>query len=372
MKKVLFVATVVKTHIMEFHLPYLKMFKDLGWETFVAAKNDYENHDDCKIPFCDHYYDIPFDRFPLKTANVHSYQLLKKIIRKNNFDLIHCHTPVGAMVARLAANHSRKHGTRIIYTAHGFHFYQGAPLINWLVYFPAEWICSFMTDTLITINKEDFAFAQRHMHARNIVYVPGVGIDLSKFCIHKINPQTKRNELEIPENKLWILTVGELIPRKNHERLIKAVADIPNCYLTIAGRGKLKDELTTLINDLNVGDRVKLLGYRSDVAELCEASDVFAFPSIQEGLPVALMEAMACGKAIICSRIRGNIDLIDPKGGILFNPYDSNDIKRALLEILHCNRFQMGQHNIQTVQAFGLDSVMQQMTHIYHQTEVAK
>lgn len=371
MKKVLFVATVVKTHIMEFHLPYLKMFKDHGWETFVAAKNDYENPEDCKIPFCDHYYDIPFNRFPLKTANVHSYQLLKKIISENNFDLIHCHTPVGAMVARLAANHSRKHGTRVIYTAHGFHFYKGAPLINWLVYFPVEWVCSFMTDILITINKEDFTFAQKHMHARDIVYVPGVGIDLSRFCIHRIDSQRKRNELGIPADMLWILTVGELIPRKNHERLIKAVANIPNCYLTIAGRGKLKDELTDLIQNLGIENRVKLLGYRSDVAELCESSDLFAFPSIQEGLPVALMEAMACGKAVICSRIRGNIDLIDSNGGILFNPYDCNDIKNALLEISHCDRVQMGQHNIQIVQAFGLDSVMQQMIHIY-QIEVAK
>lgn len=156
-KKVLFVATVVKTHIMEFHIPYLKMFKEHGWETAVAARNDYENPDDCVIPYCDSYYDIPFERSPIKPGNITSYKKLKKIIGEGAYDILHCHTPVGAMIARLAAIKARKKGTRVIYTAHGFHFFKGAPLLNWLIYFPVEWICSFLTDTLITINQEDYA-----------------------------------------------------------------------------------------------------------------------------------------------------------------------------------------------------------------------
>lgn len=179
-KKVLFVATVVKTHINVFHLPYLKMLKEMGYKTYVAAKNDFVN-EPCVIPYCDNYIDIPFERNPLNKNNISAYRMLKKVIDKENFDIIHCHTPVGGALTRIAARKSRKKGTKVIYTAHGFHFYKGAPLKNWLMYYPAERFCSYFTDALITINKEDYALAQRKMKAQKIYYIPGVGIDLNKF-----------------------------------------------------------------------------------------------------------------------------------------------------------------------------------------------
>ncbi len=160
MKKVLFVATVVKTHIMQFHLPYLKMFQVAGWETAVASRNDYENPADCVIPYCDHFYDIPFERMPWKPKNVTAYGMLKQIIDSEHYDIIHCHTPVGALIARLAARDARKRGTRVIYTAHGFHFFTGAPLQNWLLFYPPERLLAPATDVLITINKEDYARAK--------------------------------------------------------------------------------------------------------------------------------------------------------------------------------------------------------------------
>lgn len=365
MKKVLFVATVVKTHIMEFHLPYLKMFQEKGWKTAVAARNDYENLSDCNIPYCDSYYDVPFERFPLKPKNIKSYLMLKKVMNENHYDIIHCHTPVGAMLARLAACKTRRNGTKVIYTAHGFHFYKGAPLINWLVYFPVEWICSFMTDTLITINQEDYAFAKKHMHAKKIEYVSGVGIDLNKFNCEKIVPNEKRQELGVPDDKIWILNVGELIHRKNQSTLIKAVSEIPNAYLTIAGRGVLENELRQQIKEYHLNDRVELLGYRTDISKLCQAADVFAFPSFQEGLSVALMEAMACGKPIVCSRIRGNIDLVDQEGGELFDPYDVKDMRLALERVIQRDKKQLGIYNREKIQAFGIEKVMSQMWQIY-------
>ena len=155
MKKVLYVATVVKNHIMEFHIPYLKMLKEMGWETAVAARNDYENPSECVIPFCDIYYDIPFERNPFRLGNIKAYKELKMVIDEGNYDIIHCHTPVGALLTRLAAENARKRGTKVFYTAHGFHFYKGAPLINWLLFYPAERLLAHMTDVLITINKED-------------------------------------------------------------------------------------------------------------------------------------------------------------------------------------------------------------------------
>ncbi len=364
-KKVLFVATVVKTHIMEFHIPYLKLFKDNGWETFVAARNDYDDFENCIIPYCDHYFDIPFERFPLKVANIRAYKILKKVIDDNKFNIIHCHTPVGAMITRLAAISARKKGTKVIYTAHGFHFYKGAPLLNWIIYFPVEWLCAFMTDTLITINQEDYHFATKYIQARSVKYIPGVGIDLSKFSQQNIDIVAKRRSLDIPNDKIWIISVGELIPRKNHIRLIKAISEIPNIYLTIAGRGILKDDIETLINQMGLHNRVKLLGYRFDIPELCTSADIFALPSIQEGLPVALMEAMACSKAVVCSRIRGCTDLIDRHGGILFNPHHISDIKEAILTLLKSDRAEMGMYNHAAIQQYDIASIICYMQNIY-------
>ena len=365
-KKVLFVATVVKTHIMEFHIPYLKMFKEHGWETAVAARNDYENPEDCVIPYCDAFYDIPFERSPIKPDNITSYKRLKKIIDEGKYDIIHCHTPVGAMLTRLSARKARKKGTRVIYTAHGFHFYKGAPLLNWLIYFPVEWVCSFLTDALITINQEDYAFAKKHMHAKKVEYVPGVGIDLDKFDVSSVNVSEIRKALSIPDDKVWILNVGELIPRKNQELLIRAIADISEIYLTIAGRGELQEQLENTIRELHLEERVRLLGYRNDISDLCQAADIFAFPSLQEGLSVALMEAMACGKPVVCSAIRGNTDLIDSEGGVLFDPHSVEAIRESILSILVQDRMAMGQHNVAKIRHYELSAVLSQMQSVYN------
>ena len=138
MKKVLFVATVVKLHIMVFHIPYLEWFKKNGYEVHVAARNDYDNKDECIIPFCDRFHDLPFERSPIRKNNLQVYKDLKNIIDTEQYEIIHCHTPMGGAIGRLAARSARKKGTKVIYTAHGFHFFKGAPLVNWLAYYPAE------------------------------------------------------------------------------------------------------------------------------------------------------------------------------------------------------------------------------------------
>lgn len=311
-KKVLFAATVVKTHIMEFHLPYLKMLQEMGWETSVAAKNDYEDPDSCVIPFCDSYYDVPFARSPLNKANLRAYRMLKKLIDREHYDMIHCHTPVGAILTRLAARKARKNGTKVIYTAHGFHFFKGAPLLNWLIYFPAEWLCSFMTDVLITINKEDYAFARKHMHAARICYVPGVGVDTGRFGGYGRERDSVRERVGMRPEEFLLLSVGELTPNKNHEMVIRAMKllEDTNVRYVIAGRGQRMEELKILVQNLNLQDRVTLLGYCDFVGPLCAAADAFIFPSFREGLSVALMEAMSARLPCIVGRIRGNTDLI--------------------------------------------------------------
>ena len=149
MKKVLFTATV-DSHILQFHLPFLKMFKENGYEVHVATNGDES------IPFCDKKIKISFERSPFKINNLKAIGQLRKVINEEQYDIIHTHTPMGSVVTRLAAKQARKkNNTRVIYTAHGFHFFKGAPILNWLVFYPVEkWLAKY-TDTLITINKED-------------------------------------------------------------------------------------------------------------------------------------------------------------------------------------------------------------------------
>lgn len=321
-KKVLFTATVVKTHINVFHLPYLKWFKEQGYEVHVAAKNDFVN-EPCIIPNCDKFYDINFARFPFSKANIKAYKQLKTIITENNYDIIHCHTPVASVLTRLAARNCKN--TTVIYTAHGFHFFKGAPLLNWLIYYPVERFCAKFTDKLIIINQEDYERAQ-HFSLRNegkIYYVPGVGIDIDKIKNTKVNIEQKKKELGIPENIPVFLSVGELNKNKNHIVVLNALNKIKDrqyIYL-ICGRGVLKEYLEIKIKELNLKNKVKLIGYRSDVKEILKIADLFIFPSKREGLPVSLIEAMAADLPAIASNVRGNRDLISKE-----NLFKSDDV----------------------------------------------
>jgi len=371
-KKVLFVATVVKTHIMEFHIPYLKMFKEMGWETAVAARNDYENPADCVIPYCDTYYNIPFERNPLKPGNLKAYQSLKKIIDEGEYDIIHCHTPVGAMLTRLAAKQVRKRGTKVIYTAHGFHFYNGAPAINWLLYYPVEKWLSRYTDVLITINKEDYERA-KSFKAGKVCYVPGVGIDLKKFNVGYVDKNKKRKEIGVHADDFVLLSVGELIPRKNHEVVIRAMSvlkqedKLTHLEYVICGRGTYESELKKLAEELGVADYIHFLGYRTDIAEICNCADLFVFMSHQEGLPVALMEAMACGLPAVCSNIRGNTDLIEDRKTGLIADNSPEKVAQAVETMREDGDFreQVASAALQKIKQFDLSSVENEMVKIY-------
>lgn len=372
MKKVLFVATVVKTHIMEFHIPYLKMFKEMGWETAVAARNDYENPADCVIPYCDTYYNISFERNPLKPGNLKAYKELKHIIDEGEYDIIHCHTPVGAMLTRLAAKQARKQGTKVFYTAHGFHFYKGAPAINWILYYPVEKWLSRYTDVLITINKEDYERAKT-FKAGKVCYVPGVGIDLKKFNVGYVNKEQKRKEIGVSADDFVLLSVGELIPRKNHEVVIRALSvlkqldKLNHIEYVICGRGAYETDLKKLAEGLDVADHVHFLGYRNDISEICNCADLFVFMSHQEGLPVALMEAMACGLPAVCSNIRGNTDLIeDGVTGLLANN-TPEEVAESISEMKSDTalRNRVASAALQKIKQFDLSSVEDEMSKIY-------
>ena len=252
----------------------------------------------------------------------------------------------------------------MFYTAHGFHFYKGAPLKNWLLYYPIEKICSHFTDVLITINQEDYALVRKKMKAKRVEYVPGVGIDLTKFGQAAVEKSAKRKELGIPEEATLLLSVGELNENKNHETVIRAIKDL-NVYYIIAGKGELYEQLQKIIDTLGMTERVKLLGYRKDVAELYLVTDIYILPSIREGLNVSIMEAMASGLPVVCGRIRGNTDLIDENGGVLFDPSDVDNCKNAISQLLEEDLSLMSKYNTEKVKDFQVSKVNTLINQLY-------
>lgn len=335
--KILLTATV-QSHICQFHRPLVETLRAQGdCEIHVAARNNLAEKNGLKLDFADKVFDVPFERSPFSPKNIRAYREIRRILAENQYDYIHCNTPVGGVVTRLAARKLRKKGTKVFYTAHGFHFYKGAPLVNWLLFYPLEKLFAHYTDKLITINQEDFALAQKKMKAKEVLYVPGVGIDVKRFRDAVADRCAKRGELGVPDDAFLLLSVGELNKNKNHQIIIKAMAEIPNTQIhyAIAGGGPLKEYLENLARELGVADRVHLLGYRRDVAELYKVSDVFCFPSFREGLSVAVMEAMASGIKLIVSNIRGNTDMVqDQKNGLICPPDDLDAFVGAIRNMM--------------------------------------
>ncbi|MEE1224487.1 MAG: glycosyltransferase family 4 protein [Clostridia bacterium] len=378
MKKALMLASVASM-IEKFNMNNIEILENEGYIVDVAANFEFglvsskEHVDNFKQELLKsgktvHELSIPRGISNI-SAIISAYKKVKLICDKNKYDIIHCHSPIGGVIARLAARKSRKNGTKVIYTAHGFHFFKGAPLKNWLIYFPIEWICSFVTDVLITINSEDYNFAKKHMHAKKVEYVPGVGIDTKKINSIEIDRDKKREELGIPKDNIAVLSVGEISHRKNHEAVINALAKLnnPKIHYYIVGTGILKEKLINLVAKLQLEEYVHFMGYRTDIYELCKACDIFCFPSLQEGLPVALMEAMSAGMPVVCSKIRGSVDLLDSKGGRMCLPKDVNSLAENI-EVLANNeklRWQMGKYNKKAVINFDIKNVQTFMQKIY-------
>ena len=366
--KVLLTATV-QSHICQFHRPLVKMLHEFGYEVHVAARNNLAEKNGLRLDFADKVFDVPFSRSPKSIDNIKAYRQIRRIVAKDNYDIIHCNTPMGGVVTRIACKDLRKEGVRVFYTAHGFHFYKGAPLKSWLLYYPIEKLCAHFTDTLITINREDYALAKRKMKAGQVVYVPGVGIDVDKFRNTVVDRPAKRKELGIPEDAFLLLSVGELNENKNHQIVIRTLAELndPSIHYAIAGNGALAEYLTALAEQVGVADRVHLLGYRRDVAELYRTADVYVLPSLREGLNVSIMEAMASGLPVVCNRIRGNTDLVNTLTGVLCSTHNACDLLSAI-QCLRTNRQlreEMGRAGSQSMARFSINEINREMMRVY-------
>lgn len=330
MKKVLFVATV-DIHIKSFHIPYLKMLKEMNYEVHVATNGTED------FPYCDKKHTICIERSPYKINNIKAVVQLRKILEKENFDIIHCHTPMGSVVTRIAAKNVRKKGTKVIYTAHGFHFYKGAPIINWVLFYPIEKILSKYTDTLITINKEDYNLALKKFKKTNVKYVQGVGIDTKKFNFNmtKKEQDSLKRSLGLDKNDFILLFAARLDKNKNQEFLInvmeKLVKKYKNIHLLLPGRDELNGYYQKIVDKKNLHKNIHFLGLRNDIPQLLKISNVIVSSSLREGLPVNIIEALLCGKPVVATRCRGMDDLItNDLNGYLIDVKKTNEFKSAI------------------------------------------
>jgi glycosyltransferase EpsD len=342
--KILYTATVL-SHICQFHLPHMKMLQEQGWEVHVAAHDNLAVKNGLQLKYCDKFIELPFARSPKSPSNIRAYRQMKKLLAQEHYDVILCNTPMGGIVTRLAAKKTRKQGTKVIYMAHGFHFFKGSSKAAWLVYYPIEKYMAKKCDLLITINKEDYALAQKKFSKRTkIAHIHGVGVDEKRYHPATAEEQLAMRKAEgLSREDFVILCTGELNENKNQKTLISAAAQlkdqIPNLKVLLAGNGPKEQELRMQIQAKGLEGIVKLLGYRTDLEKVVPAVDLVVSCSHREGMPLNIIEAMLCKKPVIASHNRGHDELVQSeKTGLLVEPTDAAGFADAILVLASDNR----------------------------------
>lgn len=308
------------------------MLKEKGYEVHVAAKNNLADKNGLELKHADKFIEIPFSRSPKSLQNLKALKQLKKLLKEEYYDLIVCNTPMGGIITRMAAKKTRKKGTKVVYMAHGFHFYKGAPKKNWLVFYPIEKFMARHTDVLITINREDYALAKQRLKISNIYHINGIGVDFTRLQ-RDINREEERKQLGLTNTDFVLLSVGELNKNKNNIVVLQALKELKNekvKYL-IAGNGPLEQELKRKVLEWGLTNQVQFLGYTRDLAKYMYSVDAFCFVSYREGLGLAAIEAMYCGLPILTSNKHGINDYsIEGETGYKCEPNDYLALAKAI------------------------------------------
>ncbi|MGN0482369.1 MAG: glycosyltransferase family 4 protein [Lachnospiraceae bacterium] len=382
MEKVLMTASVASM-IDLFNWDNIRILQQMGKEVHVAANFKFgsvtsqQRVDQFRKELEEAGVIVHHLPFPRRMGAVkemmQSYRGLKKLMEENRFQMVYTQTPIGGVLTRLAARKHHKKGMKVMYAAHGFHFFKGAPLMNWLLFYPIERICARFTDVLLTMNQEDYQRAQ-NFPAKEIAYIPGVGLELKKFEKENnhVDQTMIRQKFGLTKEDYILMSVGELTRRKNQETVIRAMALIPDSSIKycIVGMGEYEEFFRQLIKELQLENRVYLLGYSSKVSRMLQMADCFIFPSLQEGLPVALMEAMAATKPVICSQIRGNTDLIEhKKSGLLVEAKDENGYAKAIMAMYQNPQkaLEFARQARKKVEGFSKERVNEKMRELYEE-----
>lgn len=369
--KVLLVATI-QSHICQFHKPLVAMLHEHGCEVHVAARNNLAEKNGLKLDFVEQVFDVPFQRSPFSPQNLSAYKQLKKIIAEEHYDIVHCNTPVGGVAGRFAARKARKCGTRVFYTAHGFHFYQGAPIKNWLIWYPVEKFMCRYTDKLITITQEDYDLASSKFSTQT-ERIHGVGANSAKY--YKLTASRcaeLRREFGYDGDEKILLCTGELLPNKNQITVIRSMKMVKTSFqkvrLLLAGNGTNLRGLQSEVAALNLQDAVDFLGYKTDLEDYANISDVIVSCSFREGLPMNIVEGMLLKKPVVASFNRGHRELVEQgKTGYMVSPSDSCAFAEKILTLLRDPALadRMGQAGYEKAQHYTDTNVLKELQKIY-------
>lgn len=387
MRKYVFISNSAKPSINELnsrepikasniHKPAIEIALSMGYEVYLGVnrKNPEGLLNELNVNLYDsHTYRSLIDF----KSNYIAYRNLMNLLNKGDFEIIHCNTPIGGVLGRICGKF--KGVNTIIYTAHGFHFYNGAPLFNRTIIKWVEMVLAHWTDAIITMNQEDFIAAQK-FKLRNkgkVYYVPGVGIKTKDYQNIDIDKSILKKEIGLKDDDIILIAMGDLIKRKNYEASIKAIAHAKDTRLhfIICGKGPELENLKRISLEMGVSDQVHFLGFRSDIKELLHIADVFLFTTYQEGMPRSMMEAMASGLPCIASKIRGNVELIDEdKGGFLYAPEDIKGFSEGIKYIVGNKdlRNKMGMYNIEKIKKFDEKNVKFELQKIYQEIILSK
>ncbi|MBE6986467.1 MAG: glycosyltransferase family 4 protein [Ruminococcaceae bacterium] len=372
LKKILITATV-QSHICQFHKPLVEMLREQGEvEIHVAARNNLEEKNGLKLDFADRVFDVPFQRSPFSAKNLKAYRKLKKIIDENHYDYIHSNTPVGGMLTRIAARKCRSQGTRVLYTAHGFHFYKGAPRKNWIIYYPIERFAARWTDALITINAEDYALAREKFNCP-VFGIHGVGVSAERYC--PVTPEQQgllREKLGFSPGERLILCVGELLPNKNQQMAVSAMEQViqqfPNARLLLAGNGPQKETLEALVRSRGLEKHVVFLGYCTNLEEYQQIAEIALSCSRREGLPLNIIEAMLSRNPVVATHNRGHDELVrDGETGYLLQADDVDAMAQRLCALFAQPDLadQMGRQGLALAMCYTVPVVQEELRKIY-------
>lgn len=389
-------AASVASMIDQFNLPNIRLMQEMGFRVHVAC--NFREGNTCSsrrtgelrrqledMGVVCHQWDCPRSIRPVAKC-ARAYRQLGALVKKYHFRWMHCHSPIGGALARMAAYQA---DIPVAYTAHGFHFYRGAPLKNWLLFYPVEKLLSYVTDVLVTVNQEDYRFAQRCLKAGKTFHIPGVGIDTGKFGAGPADRQEFCRKYRIPEDAVVLLSVGELNKGKNHKMAIGALAALAreDVYYLICGKGALREELQEYADQLGVGGRIRMPGYSDNMPWIYRNADIFVFPSVREGMPVAVMEAMAAGLACVVSDIRGCRELISGArtgqaaadypayqgpGGFRFSLGQPKQLEKALAILIDSKTLRQacGRYNQKKIRDYDQELVQENMKEIYAAMEL--
>lgn len=368
MKKILYITTVSRT-INAFLVPHIQMIRNQGNIVDCACSID-KPVDEALINDGVRVFDIPFSRNPLHPGNAKAFKKLVQIQKENNYDIVHVHTPVASVYGRLLKVKFKN--LKTIYTVHGFHFLTGAPILNWIIYYPIERIMAKFTDTIITINSEDFERAKK-FKIPNTYKVNGVGVDLDKYNLDNFDREEIRKNLNLNLDDFVILMIAEVNKNKNHKQMIDAIEilknkGMDNIKVLCAGDGVIFDEVKHYIEDKNLQENINMLGFRTDINELISACDIGILMSYREGLPRNIMELMACKKPVVGTDIRGIRDLVqDDINGYLVKIGDSEGTADSIKKIYTNKRLlgDMSNNAYESIQIYSVDKVVNQLQVIY-------